>query len=176
MSQAGKTSTRKLPKMAAGQRYGRLVALERAGTYRKKQARWLFLCDCGETCIVMANSVRQGLTKSCGCPRNEKAAANGKTTATHKMTRSPEYISWVSMKGRCENPNDPSFFRYGACGIKVCARWRKFENFYADMGPRPKGSTLDRYPDNDGDYKKTNCRWATPKQQATNRRPRRKAT
>jgi hypothetical protein len=71
---------------------------------------------------------------------------------------------------RCTNPNVDSFERYGGRDIKVCARWQRFENFLADMGERPAGKTLDRYPNPYGDYKPSNCRWATPLEQRHNRR------
>lgn len=85
------------------------------------------------------------------------------------LTNSPTYYSWKGMRQRCENPKDPSYGRYGALGIRVCERWSRFENFLADMGIRPEGTTLDR-KDVHGNYEPDNCRWATKEQQQNNRR------
>lgn len=168
---AGDSPTRKLPPMAAGQRYGRLVAVEFVELCRGRDPKWRFRCDCGQERVIVAYAVRGGKTQSCGCLRNEKIAAVGHKNAVHGMWSSPEHASWTHMKERCTNPNCDAFPDYGGRGIKICERWMVFENFYADMGPRPSlKHTLDRHPNKDGDYEPSNCRWATKKEQAGNRR------
>jgi hypothetical protein len=74
------------------------------------------------------------------------------------------------MRRRCEDPKHAAFLQYGAIGVKVSERWQRFETFLADMGERPNGKTLDRWPDRDGNYEPGNCRWATPKEQCQNSR------
>jgi len=87
--------------------------------------------------------------------------------------QTPTYNSWDSMRQRCNNPKMTQYARYGGRGISVCPAWSDFATFLADMGERPEGTSLDRI-DNDGNYEPSNCRWATPIQQANNKSPKRK--
>ena len=93
----------------------------------------------------------------------------------HGRSNSPEYKSWCMMKQRCTNPNYNQFDDYGGRGITFCERWMLFDNFFADMGERPKGTTLDRI-DNTKGYDPTNCRWATRREQQLNKRDTRNVT
>jgi hypothetical protein len=150
-----------------GQRFGRLVVAAFAGRHSGRQALWRCHCDCGNISTVHGVNLRRGFSKSCGClgAENRLRLKHGHTI---NRKRSPEHRVWTGMKDRCINDNSVKWKRYGGRGIKVCDRWlNSFENFLADMGPRPSlQHTLDRYPDNDGDYEPGNVRWATRKEQA----------
>lgn len=154
-------------KNLVGERFGRLVVVERSGSTPKGGARWLCRCDCGSDATVAAGNLRGGSTRSCGCLGSELSSARA---ATHRMSKTPTYVSWSAMIQRCTNPKAHGAHNYSGRGIGVCERWRSFENFLSDMGERPAGATLDRFPDGDGNYEPANCRWATKTEQARNAR------
>lgn len=153
----------------AGNKYGRLLVVSRSANTCDKKATWLCRCDCGKTTIVIACHLKSGNTKSCGCHNLETMSKNGKNRTTHGMRYTPEYRVWINMKGRCFDPKDKGYRRYGARGITVCKRWMKFENFIADMGLRPSPKhSIDRQ-DNNKNYTQSNCRWVTSRVQQNNR-------
>ncbi len=171
----------------SGMRFGRLVAIRRVASDKRGNARWLCICDCDGTVETLAYDLKRGGTRSCGCFQLETIAAIGRITGrincaagirartVHSHTWaggcSRTYRSWQMMKNRCTNVNFKQWDDYGGRGITVCEQWlNSFEVFLADIGERPDGMTLDRYPDNDGNYEPGNCRWATPKEQQMNRR------
>ena len=148
-----------------GQKFGRLTALESTNKKSGTSFIWKCVCDCGQIVYVRLDHLKSGDTKSCGCLQKERITKHG-------MSDTLIYNIWVGIIQRCENPNNPRYKDYGGRGIKVCERWRNsFEAFYEDMGECPKGMSIDRWPDNDGDYELENCRWASRHEQRVNSRP-----
>lgn len=157
-----------------GKRFGRLVVIEETMERRVWNLReWTCLCDCGKIKSIITISLTRGATTSCGCYHSERLKKD-KTTHGHAKDgkRSLEYRVWAGMKSRCYNPKVKCFHNYGGRGIKVCDRWlNSFENFLEDMGERPSVlHSLDRFPDENGNYEPSNCRWATIAEQARGKR------
>lgn len=150
-----------------GVRYGSWEVL--AFSHRQeKHGVYYFLCrcDCGFQCPVSLQSLRSGRSTRCRCCADKKTIKHGHCCFD---ASTPEYKAWQAMHKRCRNPRYEGWDRYGGRGITVCERWNRFENFFADMGPRPGPEySLDR-KDNDGPYAPDNVRWAPVQVQQNNR-------
>jgi hypothetical protein len=156
----------------AGLRFGRLFVIGLA-IMGARGSIWECQCDCGLLVQKSVSVLLGGVAKSCGCLRRDYTRSR---SLTHGQSETKLYSIYLNMKNRCYNQNVPAYKDYGGRGISVCQRWlESFQNFADDVGQPPPGLTLDRYPNNDGNYEPGNVRWATRSQQAFNRRAKRKA-
>ncbi len=165
-----------------GQTFGRLTVNSEAPQNRHGQRRWKCACSCGGETTVIQGELRSGGTRSCGCLRDEVAAAKATHGHARRDAHTSEYQTWQSVLKRCDSPTSTRYPAYGGRGIKMCAGWHVFASFATDMGPRPSSThSIDRM-DNERGYDcghcadcvtrgaVANCRWATATEQARNRR------
>ena len=149
-----------------GKKFGKLLVVELSEKIGNRRA-YKCLCDCGIAKDVRSECLSTGVTKSCGCMRNERI---GNLNKTHGKSTSSEYKSWNHAKSRIFNANDPKYPHYGGRGITMDEKWAtNFQYFYDDMGPKPsKNHSIGRIDVNEG-YYKWNCRWETSEEQARER-------
>lgn len=155
-----------------GKRYGRLIVVSFSHYHKTKYAKvryYNFSCDCGNSATVDIKCARSGNTKSCGCLVGERHGESASGV---------EYNAWLYMRTRCLNKNREDWNLYGGRGVKICQRWLdSFSDFLSDVGRRPSPRhSLDRWPDVNGNYEPGNVRWASPEQQANNKRNNRSIT
>lgn len=167
----------KLLTVIPGEKFGGLTVINEAPRRELHSGirvrYFLVSCFCGKEWEVSLANLTSGQVRSCGCSRNNPGLIPEKkipSPRTEFWSQKEAYKRWSRMKERCLYKSSTSYKYYGGAGVKICEQWLYFPNFYRDMGECPEGMSIDRYPDPDGNYEPGNCRWATPKEQANNKR------
>jgi hypothetical protein len=153
----------------SGQRFHRYIVLRQHGS-KNGHATFECQCDCGIVKIVKGTKLRNGTTKSCGCKRKDG------NHRTHGMNRTKEHAAWIGIVQRTTNTKSLAWNNYGGRGIDIDPSWLKFEQFFEDMGFAPSPAHSVERIENDGEYRKENCRWGTSEEQSRNKRSNHKIT
>jgi hypothetical protein len=161
-----------------GQAFERLMAV-RFEKFKNGKTYWFCVCSCGGSIITRADALLSGFTRSCGCLQREALSLGRIATIKHGMADTRLYEIWKGIKKRCLNPNFKGYFNYGGRGITICEKWLDFRGFKEDVYEAylkhveefgERDTTIDRWPNPDGNYESTNFRWATVQEQNLNTR------